>query len=160
MKIRILHAFGVGAALMVAGAAGASVQHNPHHAPQRASEPVGNPGTAPGGVYKLKPGIYVAKGSSCGSPANAAIREYDGRGISTANTHACRARILARKGNSYTVSQSCIDAGAGPAPRREQRQQIRVYDALTFGQAIGGNITTYRYCPVRQLPAGIRPRAG
>lgn len=32
----------------------------------------------PSGVYSLKPGIYVQKGVDCGSPPNAAIRQYDG----------------------------------------------------------------------------------
>ena len=110
----------------------------------------------PGGVYRLKPGIYVAKGSSCGAPANAAIRRYDGRGISDAHSRACRATMLSRKGGSFTVSQSCIDAGAGPAPRVTERQIVTVQDALTFTQKTRGPGTTYSYCPVYQLPADLR----
>jgi hypothetical protein len=110
----------------------------------------------PGGVYRLKPGIYVARGASCRSPANADIRQYDGRGLSTAHSRACRARVLSRKGNRYTVSQSCIDAGAGPAPRFVERQTVTVPDALTFSLATRGAATTYRYCPIDQLPAGLR----
>lgn len=110
----------------------------------------------PGGVYHLKPGIYVAKGSDCGAPANAAIRQYDGKGLSTAHTHSCKATLRSRKRNTYTVDQSCIDAGAGPAPRVVQRQQIVVQDALTFTQLIRGDRTTYQYCPVYQLPAGLQ----
>lgn len=68
-----------------------------------------------GGVYPLKPGIYVQQGTPCSSPPNVAIRQYDGRGISTAHTRACRAKVLSRHGRRYTVEQSCIDAGAGPA---------------------------------------------
>ena len=110
----------------------------------------------PGGVYRLKPGIYVAKGSNCASPANAAIRRYDGRGISGAHSRACRATVLSRKGGSFTVSQSCIDAGAGPAPRVTERQIVTVQDALTFTQKTRGPGTTYSYCPVYQLPADLR----
>jgi len=113
----------------------------------------------PGGVYRLKPGIYVAKGSSCGAPANAAIRRYDGRGLSGAHSRACRATVLSRKGTRYTVSQSCIDAGAGPAPRVSERQTITVQDALTFTQKTRGPATTYSYCPVYQLPADLRKLA-
>lgn len=113
----------------------------------------------PGGVYRLKPGIYVAQGSDCASPANAAIRQYDGRGIGTAHTRACKATIRARKGNRYTVDQSCIAAGAGPAPRETQRQQVWIRDALTFTQTIGRDATTYRYCPVYQLPPDLRKAA-
>ena len=110
----------------------------------------------PGGVYRLKPGIYVQKGVKCASPPNAAIRRYDGRGISTAHTRACQARILSRRGSRYDVSQSCIDAGAGPAPRFTERQTITVPDALTFTLRTRGDGTTYRYCPASMLPAGLR----
>jgi hypothetical protein len=109
----------------------------------------------PVGVYRLKPGIYVQKGVSCGSAPNAAIREYDGKGISTAHTRACRARILSRRGAQFTVSQSCIGAGAGPAARFEERQQVSISDALTFTLRTRGAGTTYRYCPAYMLPAGI-----
>lgn len=114
----------------------------------------------PGGVYKLKPGIYVAKDAECESAANPSIRLYDGKGISTAHTRACKATVRSRKqgrsATTYTVSQSCIDAGAGPAPRFVERQQVIVEDALTFTQVIGKSRTTYRYCPVYQLPEGLQ----
>jgi hypothetical protein len=136
----LLRAALLGALLGAAFAASASVDDSPK----------------PGGVYKLKPGIYVAQDSPCESPANAAIRQYDGRGIGSAHTRACTVHVRARKGQRYTVDQSCIDAGAGPAPRRVQRQQVWIQDALTFTQTIGGHATTYRYCPVYQLPPDLR----
>jgi len=110
----------------------------------------------PGGVYRLKPGIYVARDVDCGSPPNAAIRRYDGKGISTAHTRACRATVQSKKGTTYTVRQSCIDAGSGPGPRFTQQQKISVPDALTFSQTIRGSTTTYRYCPVYQLPKELQ----
>lgn len=110
----------------------------------------------PGGVYRLKPGIYAQKGASCSSPANAEIRQYDGHGISTAHTRSCRARVLSRHGKRYTVSQSCIDAGAGPGKRFTERQTITVPDALTFTETTRGRGITYRYCPIDQLPEGLR----
>ena len=113
----------------------------------------------PGGVYRLKPGIYVAQGTDCAAPANAAIRQYDGKGLGTAHTRACKAVVRARKGSSYTVDQTCIDAGAGPAPRIVQRQLVSVQDALHFTQTIKGNRTRYAYCPVDQLPADLRKAA-
>lgn len=127
-------------AVLVAGQAAASVDTS----------------APPGGVYRLKPGIYVSEGTPCGAPANAAIRQYDGKGISTAHTRACKAVVRSRKGSTYTVDQSCIDAGAGPAPRLVQRQQVRVHDALTFTQTIKGNATRYGYCAPYQLPADLR----
>ncbi len=110
----------------------------------------------PGGVYRLKPGIYVNEQADCGAPANADIRQYDGKGISTAHTRACRVAVRSHKRDTYTVDQSCIDAGAGPAPRFSQRQQVVVRDALTFTQVIGRDRATYRYCPVYQLPKELQ----
>ena len=112
----------------------------------------------PGGVYKLKPGIYVAEGSDCTAPANAAILQYDGKGLSGAHSRACKVTVRSRKGRRYTVDQSCIDAGAGPAPRSVQRQQVVVWDALNFTQTIKGRSTSYFYCPVDQLPKGLISR--
>ena len=113
----------------------------------------------PGGVYRLEPGIYVQKGVSCEAAPNAAIRQYDRRGISSAHTRACRAHILSRRGNRYEVSQSCIDAGSGPAARFTERQTVSVADALTFTLKTRGTGTTYRYCPAYMLPADLRGAA-
>ena len=113
----------------------------------------------PGGVYRLKPGIYVAAGTDCAAPANAAIRLYDGKGLGTAHTRACKAVVRARKGSNYTVDQTCIDAGAGPAPRVVQRQKVFVHDALNFTQGIKGSQADYSYCPVNQLPPALRKAA-
>lgn len=101
----------------------------------------------PGGVYPLTPGMYVAEGSDCASAANAALRQYDGKGIGSAHTHACRVKIRTRTGDTYVVDQSCIDAGVGPAPRSSERQTIQVSDARTFVQTVGKDATTYHYCP-------------
>jgi len=97
-----------------------------------------------------------SRGADCRSPANVDIRQYDGRGLSTAHTRACRAQVLMRRGDRYTVSQSCIDAGAGPAPRFVERQTVTVPDALTFTLATRGPARTYRYCPIDQLPSDLR----
>lgn len=109
----------------------------------------------PGGVYRLKPGIYVAKGTACGNAPNAAIRKYDGVGISGAHTHACRAKIISRRGGRYVVDQSCVDAGVGTAPRVVERQTVDIQDALTFSVATKGPKATYRYCPIYMLPKGV-----
>jgi hypothetical protein len=109
----------------------------------------------PGGVYRLKPGTYIAASASCKAPSNAAIREYDGRGIATSDNHACKVRVLTRKGSRYTVDQFCIDTGARPGRRRTERQHVLVGDALTFTQTISGRSVRYRYCPVYQLPPGL-----
>lgn len=115
-----------------------------------------DPSPPPSGIYRLKPGIYVKKGVSCASAPNAAILQYDGRGISDSHSRACRVRVLARGGDRYTVVQSCIDAGQGPAPRVSQRQTVTVSDALTFVIQTRGPGTAYRYCPASMLPAGMK----
>ncbi|NNG21630.1 hypothetical protein [Telluria aromaticivorans] len=110
----------------------------------------------PGGVYPLKPGIYVARGTECAAPANAAIRQYDGRGISTTHTHTCRAKVLALKAGRATVDQSCVGTKMGAKRREVQRQLVTVHDALTFTQTVKGRSTTYRYCAPYQLPRAVR----
>ena len=110
----------------------------------------------PGGVYKLKPGIYVAEDAQCEDASNATIRQYDGRGISTAHTRACTVRVRGQVRNRYTVEQSCIDAGAGHGRRQVQRQQVTVRSNLEFTQTIGRDSTAYRYCPTNMLPRGLR----
>lgn len=115
-----------------------------------------DPSSKPGGVYRLKPGIYVQKGISCASAPNAAIRQYDGRGISDPHSRSCRAQVLSRTGKRYVVTQSCIDAGAGPGRRIAERQTVTVPDALTFTIKARGPGTTYRYCPVSMLPADLK----
>lgn len=118
-----------------------------------------DPSPKPGGVFRLKPGVYVAKGETCEAPSDASVRQYDGKGIGTAHTSDCKAIVRARKGTRYTVDQACHAADPGVRPGRTVRQQIRVQDALTFTQTIAGASTTYRYCPVYQLPAALRSRA-
>ena len=115
-----------------------------------------DPSPKPGGIYRLKPGIYVQRDVACESAPNAAVRQYDGFGISDARTHACRARILSHRGSRYVVEQSCIDAGAGAAPRVKERQTVMIADALTFTVRTTGQGTTYRYCPAYMFPPGLR----
>ncbi|MFL6710567.1 MAG: hypothetical protein ACJ8HI_20385 [Massilia sp.] len=110
----------------------------------------------PGGVYKLKPGVYVAEQSRCEDPANAAIRQYDGRGIASAHSRACTARVRKHVGQRYTVEQSCLDGGAGHGRRYVERQQVIVRDALNFSQTIAGETSNYRYCPAYQLPKDLQ----
>jgi hypothetical protein len=113
----------------------------------------------PGGVYRLKPGIYVRSDNECGSPANAAIRRYDGSAISDAHSRACRVHVLTRRGRQYQVEQSCIAAGTGPATRVTERQTVTVSDALTFSLRTRGPAQAFRYCAIYQLPRKLRGAA-
>jgi hypothetical protein len=109
-----------------------------------------------GGVLPLKHGIFVAADVPCESPPNAAIRRYDGQGLSGAHTRACRAKVLSKRGSTYEVDQSCIDAGAGPAPRSSERQTITIADNLDFTLTRGAGSQRFRYCPAALLPPGIQ----
>lgn len=113
----------------------------------------------PGGVYLLKPGIFVAAGTRCQDPPFAAIRRYDRKGISTPHSHACVAHVLAKRrsgyGSIYTVRQSCLDTGTGPGKRFTERMTIDVPDATTFTEK-SARSTTFNYCPIADLPRWLR----
>ena len=109
-----------------------------------------------GGVLPLKHGFFVEVSQDCGSPPNAALRRYDGQGLSGAHTRACEAKVLSRKGASYEIEQSCIDAGAGPAPRSTDRQTIVVANNLEFTQQGRGGAQHFRYCAASLLPPGLK----
>ncbi|OON62376.1 hypothetical protein B0920_02600 [Massilia sp. KIM] len=136
-------AVGACAALGAAGPAWSSVDTTPK----------------PGGVYKLKPGVYVAEGKDCAAPDAADLRYYDGKGLATTDAASCKVKVLKRAkagyGMRYTVEQRCDD-GEGKA----QRQTVTVDHALRFTQRAGGTTTSFRYCPVDQLPASLREAAG
>lgn len=110
----------------------------------------------PGGLFKLKPGAYVANGAPCEAPPNGSIRRYDGEAIVAMHNVACNTRVRARNGNRYTVDQRCVDTRGQPVRRALQRQTIQVRDALNFTQTIDGDSVDYRYCPVYQLPPKLR----
>jgi hypothetical protein len=110
----------------------------------------------PGGVFRLKPGVYVSKGQPCSDPANAAIRVYDGKGIRGSATHSCVAKLVKKMGDRYTVDESCIDAPTGAGKRTTERQILAVNNAIEFAIDKRGSVTTYRYCPVYQLPNSLK----
>ncbi len=109
-----------------------------------------------GGALPLKHGIFVSADISCSDPPNAALRRYDGEGLSGAHTHACRIRVLAKHGSSYDVEQSCIDAGQGPGPRSSEKATIDIQDNLTFTLRRSGAVEAFRYCSASMLPPALR----
>ncbi len=124
--------------------------------PPRSEEALIEPSRDLGGVLPLKQGIFVADDVACGDPPNAAIRRYDGQGLSGAHTHACRAKVLSKTGSTYEVDQSCIDAGAGPAPRSSERQTITIANNLEFTLKRAAGSQRFKYCAASLLPPGIR----
>ena len=109
-----------------------------------------------GGTLPLKHGIFVASDISCSDPPNAAIRRYDGQGLSGAHTRDCRISVLQKRGAAYEIDQSCIDAGSGPAPRSSERATVEIQDNLTFTLKRGQGGETFRYCAASLLPPGLR----
>ena len=110
----------------------------------------------PGGVFPLKPGVFVAKGQDCADPANAGIRIYDGKGIHGSATHACVAKVIKTTGKRYIFDQSCIDTSAGDGPRVVARESILIQDALTFVAGEGVKATSFTYCPASELPSWLK----
>lgn len=114
----------------------------------------------PGGVYKLKPGVYVAEDKDCAAPEPADLRYYDGKGLAATDAASCKVKVLKRAkagyGMRYTVEQRCDD---GKSKGKAQRQTVTVDHALRFTQVAGGATTSFRYCPVDQLPASLREAA-
>jgi len=108
-----------------------------------------------GGVLPLKHGIFVASDVRCEDAPNAALRRYDGQGLSGAHSRACRAKVLSHQGKTYEVDQSCIDAGAGPAPRSSERQTIVIENNLEFVLRRAAGEQSFRYCAASMLPPGV-----
>jgi len=109
-----------------------------------------------GGALPLKHGIFVSADIPCGDPPNAALRRYDGEGLSGAHTHACQIKVIGQRGKSYDIEQSCIDAGQGPGPRSTETATVDIQDNLTFTLKRGGAGETFRYCAASELPEALR----
>lgn len=114
-----------------------------------------DPSAKPGGVYGLKPGIYITAGIDCEKASPAQARRYDGKGIGSATTRFCSVIVRVRNRHSFVVDQSCRFARGRAGERLIQRQRVRIHDALTFTQTVGGTIRTYRYCPAYQLSSEL-----
>lgn len=108
-----------------------------------------------GGALPLKHGYFVADGSTCEDPPNAALRHFDGKGLSSAHTRDCRIEVIEAKGKAYEIAQSCVDAGAGPAPRSTERATVVIENNLEFSFKRAADETHYQYCPASRLPPGL-----
>lgn len=100
----------------------------------------------------LTPGVYVLAGTTCANPANAAWRVWDGRGLSGSSTKACRATITAKRGDTYTLRNSCEDTYDGS--RTDETLAMTVTDQVHFsvkGQA-------FESCSMAQVPQELRRR--
>lgn len=107
------------------------------------------------GVLGLQKGIYVDTSQSCRDPANAGIKHYDGVGLNSAHTHACKLNIQSAQGRNYVVTQRCIDAGVGAGPDVSDTFTLTMINHHRFTFRQGQGAVTYRYCPDNRLPAGL-----
>jgi hypothetical protein len=108
-----------------------------------------------GGALPLKHGYFVADGSTCEDPPNAALRHFDGKGLSGAHTRDCRIEVIAASGKTYEIAQSCLDAGAGPAPRSTERATVVIESNLEFTLKRATNEAHFQFCPASRLPPGL-----
>jgi hypothetical protein len=109
-----------------------------------------------GEVLALQHGIYVDQSQRCSNPANAGIKSYDGKGLSTAHTHDCLLSVRSKKRNTYMLTQRCVDAGAGPAPVVREEMEVAVINSRKFIFTQGHQATTFNYCPPSALPLGLK----
>ena len=110
-----------------------------------AGRAAGDPGPVP-----LTPGVYVLEGTGCQNPANAAFRVWNGRGLSGSATKDCRATVLSRDGEIYTLRNSCVNTYDGS--RTPETLTIRVPDQVHF--AVEGN--RFRSCAMAEVPDALR----
>jgi hypothetical protein len=135
--------------------ASVSAQPSPAPKPPSPRESLIEPSRDLGGTLPLKHGIFVASDIGCSDPPNAAIRRYDGTGLSGAHTRDCRINVLEKHDGVYEIDQSCVDAGSGPAPRSSERATVEIQDNLTFTLKRGQGGETFRYCAASLLPPGL-----
>jgi hypothetical protein len=119
--------------------------------PVRPASPAPPPVSLP-----LTPGVYVDEAQTCADPAFAGLRTFDGRGIGSAHTRACRATIASKSGSAYVIDNSCLDAGSGPADRSSERLNVTIHDRSHFSVRTAAGAGRYRLCPVAELPAALR----
>lgn len=101
------------------------------------------PGDPSSDALPLPRGVYVLAGSACEDPANAAIRVFDGRGISGSATRDCCIRPIRIEGVRHAIEQSCVNTYDGS--RSTERQWVEPRgDAFILTTQRG--TATYRLC--------------
>jgi hypothetical protein len=65
----------------------------------------------------LEHGVYIQKAFACKGAPNAAVRVWDGVGLSGAHSSHCTSRIVSRTATTFTMSTTCAALGDGsPQP--------------------------------------------
>ena len=102
------------------------------------------------GPLPLTRGVYSRDGSPCRQPANAAVRIWNGRGLSGSATRACRSTVTERSGTSYQLRNSCENTYDGS--RTSEALTVNIPNPSRFKLGDAG----YRLCPPAEVPAGMR----
>ena len=92
----------------------------------------------------LARGSYVEAGTPCRGAPNVALRDYQGAGIGSSKAGQCRARVLARIGQRYTLRQECVQYGGPRQYRAAERLKIRVDSRTSYTDLRAG--AHYRWC--------------
>jgi len=100
----------------------------------------------------LTPGVYLREGTGCENPANASWRIWDGEGLSGSATRECRAIILSREGNEYTIRNSCENTYDGS--RTPETLTMAVPDQVH--SSING--AAFQSCATAQVPEALRTK--
>ena len=106
----------------------------------------------------LDSGVYVAEGISCANPPNAALRVYDGTGLSGSATKDCRTTVKSKSGDTYTTDNSCIDTYS--SKRTVTALQVTIPDRGHVRVVRAEGTQNFRLCPANEVPTDLRKLAG
>lgn len=114
--------------------------------------PKGAPAQSVPEQVPLTPGVYVLEGTACENPANAAWRVWDGQGLSGSSTRECRAKIVSRSGDTFTLRNSCENTYDGS--RTDETLAMTVTDQVHFSL----EEQSFESCSMAQVPEELRKR--
>lgn len=106
----------------------------------------GRPGAEP---LPVKHGVYVQKTVACKGAPNAAIRVWNGIGLSGAHSSKCTSRIVSRNGSTFKMTTVCSALGDGSPDSSGVAEELMVSSVskTSFVIARGSQAgIAYRWC--------------
>lgn len=97
----------------------------------------------------LKRGVFVREPYKCENAPNAAIRAWDGVGLSGAHSGKCATRVLSQHGRQFQVSTACSASGDGAPDTSGYAEALfltRQSDTRFVISKAGQPEGTYRWC--------------
>jgi hypothetical protein len=101
---------------------------------------------------QLERGTYVQEGVPCKDAPFAAVKSWDGVGLSGPHSSRCTTRVLSHHGQQFSVSTACAAIGDGtPNPSGKNDIQTLSVTRLSNNRIVvsdGGSVpsATYRWC--------------